>query len=185
MLTVGHSTRTIEEFLSLLKAHGATCVVDVRSLPRSRRNPQFNRDTLPASLTTAHISYIHLEGLGGLRRARPDSINTAWINASFRGYADYMQTPEFEASLERLIEIATKERVALMCAEARVPNVAMPSARKLAYESSVLASYQLPTLIQKAIVRFSQILFSFHSHDQDVWSRSSYRSEFPASLTAL
>ncbi len=121
MLTVGHSTRTIEEFLSLLKAHGATCVVDVRSLPRSRRNPQFNRDTLPASLTTAHISYIHLEGLGGLRRARPDSINTAWINASFRGYADYMQTPEFEASLESLIEIATKERVALMCAEAPSP----------------------------------------------------------------
>jgi uncharacterized protein (DUF488 family) len=108
----------IEEFLRLLKAHGATYVVDVRSVPRSHRNPQFNRDTLPASLETAHIGYNHLEGLGGLRRPRPDSINTGWKNASFRGYADYMQTPEFEASLERLIEIANKERVVIMCAEA-------------------------------------------------------------------
>jgi uncharacterized protein (DUF488 family) len=93
-------------------------VVDVRTVPRSRRNPQFNRDTLPASLATARIAYAHLEGLGGLRRPRPDSMNTGWKNASFRGYADYMQTPEFEVSLERLIEIARKERVAIMCAEA-------------------------------------------------------------------
>jgi uncharacterized protein (DUF488 family) len=118
VLTVGHSTRTIEEFLRLLKAHGATCVVDVRSVPRSRRNPQFNRDTLPASLATECIAYTHLGGLGGLRRARPDSINTGWRNASFRGYADYMQTPEFEASVEKVLEIARNERVALMCAEA-------------------------------------------------------------------
>jgi uncharacterized protein (DUF488 family) len=118
VLTIGHSNRTIEEFLRLLKAHDATCVVDVRSLPRSRHNPQFNRDALRASLAIADIAYVHLGGLGGLRRPRPDSINLAWKNASFRGYADYMQTPEFEASLERLIEIAHKERVAIMCAEA-------------------------------------------------------------------
>jgi uncharacterized protein (DUF488 family) len=118
VLTVGHSTRTIDEFLRLLKAHGATCVVDVRSVPRSRHNPQFNRDILPASLATARIAYTHLDGLGGLRRPRPDSINTGWRNASFRGYADYMQAREFEASLERLIEIARKDRVAIMCAEA-------------------------------------------------------------------
>jgi uncharacterized protein (DUF488 family) len=118
VLTVGHSTRKIEEFLRLLKAHGATCVVDVRSVPRSRHNPQFNHDTLPASLATARIAYTHLKGLGGLRRPRPHSINTGWENPSFRGYADYMQTPEFEASLQRLIEIAKKEHVAIMCAEA-------------------------------------------------------------------
>jgi uncharacterized protein (DUF488 family) len=118
VLTVGHSTRPIEEFVSLLKKHGVTCVVDVRTVPRSRRNPQFNRDTLPASLKAADIAYTHLAGLGGLRRPRPDSINTGWKNASFRGYADYMQTPEFGASLENLIELAKKQRVALMCAEA-------------------------------------------------------------------
>ena len=118
VLTVGHSTRPIEEFVRLLKAHGVTWVLDVRSVPRSRHNPQFNRDTLPTSLETAGIGYSHLAGLGGLRRPRPDSINTGWKNASFRGYADYMQTPEFEASLEKLLEAARKERVALMCAEA-------------------------------------------------------------------
>ena len=118
VLTIGHSTRTIEEFIRLLKTHGATCVVDVRTVPRSRRNPQFNRDTLPASLKAAGIAYTHVAGLGGLRRPKPDSINTGWKNASFRGYADHMQTPEFGASLENLIELAKKERIALMCAEA-------------------------------------------------------------------
>jgi uncharacterized protein (DUF488 family) len=118
VLTIGHSTRAIEEFIRILKAHGATCLVDVRTVPRSRHNPQFNRETLPASLKTAGIAYTHMAGLGGLRRARPDSINTGWKNASFRGFADYMQTPEFEAGLQKLIELAKKERVALMCAEA-------------------------------------------------------------------
>jgi len=118
VLTIGHSTRTIEEFIGLLKTHDATWVVDVRTVPRSRRNPQFNRDTLPGSLTAAGIAYTHLGGLGGLRRPRPDSINMGWKNASFRGYADHMQTSEFGASLQHLIELAQKERVALMCAEA-------------------------------------------------------------------
>ena len=118
VLTIGHSTRTIEEFIHLLKTHGATCVLDVRTLPRSRRNPQFNRDTLPASLKEVGIAYTHMAALGGLRRPRPDSINTGWRNPSFRGYADHMQTPEFGASLENLIELAKKQRVALMCAEA-------------------------------------------------------------------
>jgi uncharacterized protein (DUF488 family) len=118
VLTVGHSTRPIGEFVRLLEAHGVTWVLDVRSVPRSRHNPQFNRDTLPASLSTAGIGYSHLAGLGGLRRPKPDSINTGWKNVSFRGYADYMQTPEFEASLEKLLETARKECVALMCAEA-------------------------------------------------------------------
>lgn len=117
-MTVGHSTRTIEEFIGLLKAHGVTRVVDVRTVPRSRHNPQFNRDSLPESLKGAGLSYIHLPGLGGLRHARPDSINAGWRNASFRGYADYMQTPEFEESLEELIQLARQEQIAIMCAEA-------------------------------------------------------------------
>jgi uncharacterized protein (DUF488 family) len=118
ILTVGHSTRPIEEFIELLKAHGAQRVVDVRTVPRSRRNPQFGQDLLPASLKSAHIAYTHMPALGGLRRARPDSPNAGWRNASFRGYADYMQTPQFAQAVVEVIELAQNERVALMCAEA-------------------------------------------------------------------
>ena len=90
--TVGHSTHPIEEFIRILQAHGIRQLVDVRTIPRSRRNPQFNRENLPASLQTRWHRYLHLPGLGGLRHPRKDSINTGWRNASFRGYADYMQT---------------------------------------------------------------------------------------------
>jgi uncharacterized protein (DUF488 family) len=93
-------------------------VVDVRTVPRSWHNPQFNRDTLPASLKAVRIDYEHMAGLGGLRHAQRDSVNLGWRNASFRGFADYMQTPEFEASLEALIKLAKQGRIALMCAEA-------------------------------------------------------------------
>jgi uncharacterized protein (DUF488 family) len=117
-LTVGHSTRTWKDFLGLLRAYGVQRVVDVRSIPRSRHNPQFNRETLPAKLRAAGIAYVHLGKLGGLRRARPDSPNQGWRNASFRGYADYMQTPEFEVALERLMKLARQKRSAIMCAEA-------------------------------------------------------------------
>jgi uncharacterized protein (DUF488 family) len=118
VLTIGHSTRTLEDFIGLLQAHGATCVVDVRTVPRSRHNPQFNQDSLPGSLKKAGLGYVHLPGLGGLRHARRDPINLGWRNASFRGYADYMQTPEFERSLDELIRLANQERIVLMCAEA-------------------------------------------------------------------
>jgi uncharacterized protein (DUF488 family) len=118
VLTVGHSTRPIDEFVALLRAHGVQRVVDVRTVPRSRRNPQFGQDVLPGSLQAVGIGYSHLPGLGGLRRARPDSPNAGWRNASFRGYADYMQTPQFAAALAQAMELAGKERVALMCAEA-------------------------------------------------------------------
>src|SRR6202051_2010815 len=117
-LAIGHSTRTIEEFVGLLQAHAVTRAVDVRTVPRSRHNPQFNRDTLPASLKTTAIGYTHMAELGGLRRATRDSINTGWRNASFRGYADYMQTPGFEESLVDLIELAKQEQTVIMCAEA-------------------------------------------------------------------
>jgi uncharacterized protein (DUF488 family) len=118
VLTIGHSTRTLEEFIGLLQAHSATRVVDVRTVPRSRHNPQFNKDSLPGSLKKAGLGYIHMPGLGGLRHAKRDSLNVGWRNASFRGYADYMQTPEFEQSLEELIRLANHDRIALMCAEA-------------------------------------------------------------------
>ncbi len=118
VLTIGHSTRTIEEFIRLLQAHAVTRVVDVRTVPRSRHNPQFNRDALPASLEAVGIGYVHLPGLGGLRHTTKISINTGWRNASFRGFADYMQTPEFEEALNELIELTSRDRIALMCAEA-------------------------------------------------------------------
>lgn len=118
VFTIGHSTRTLDELIGLLRAHGVTLLVDVRTVPRSRTNPQFNHETLPASLEPAGIAYIHLPGLGGLRKTRPDSVNTGWRNLSFRGYADYMQTPEFAVSLAELIEHIQRERTAIMCAEA-------------------------------------------------------------------
>jgi uncharacterized protein (DUF488 family) len=116
--TIGHSTRPIEEFISILEAHGIRRLVDVRTIPKSSRNPQFNRENLPGSLQTAGIEYRHLPGLGGLRHARKDSTNTGWRNASFRGYADYMQTPEFAENLSRLMELGAGAPTAIMCAEA-------------------------------------------------------------------
>jgi len=118
VLTIGHSTRTLDEFIGLLQAHAATRVVDVRTVPRSRHNPQFNQDSLPDSLKKAGLGYVHLPGLGGLRHAKRNSINVGWRNTSFRGYADYMQTPEFERGLEELIQLAEQEQIAIMCAEA-------------------------------------------------------------------
>ena len=118
VLTVGHSTRPLAEFIALLAGHSVNLLVDVRTVPRSRHNPQFNRDTLPPALEAAGIRYVHAAGLGGFRRAHPGSLNMGWRNASFRGFADYMQTPEFAQNLADLIERATHERVVLMCAEA-------------------------------------------------------------------
>jgi len=118
ILTVGHSTQTLEAFSRLLQIHDVKQVVDVRTVPRSRHNPQFNRDTLPNVLTAVGIGYEHKAGLGGLRHPQPDSVNTGWHNASFRGFADYMQTPEFAASLDSLIALAKQQQIVLMCAEA-------------------------------------------------------------------
>jgi uncharacterized protein (DUF488 family) len=118
VLTIGHSTRTWKDFLALLKAHGVKRVVDLRSIPRSRHNPQFNRETLSKTLRAARIGYVHLRKLGGLRHTQRDSSNMGWRNASFRGFADYMQTSEFEAGLKRLIKLAGQKRSAIMCAEA-------------------------------------------------------------------
>ncbi|SFU38337.1 Protein of unknown function, DUF488 [Nitrosospira multiformis] len=116
--TIGHSTHPLEEFVNLLKKNEVTHLLDVRTVPRSRHNPQFNKETLPDSLRAAGIKYTHLPGLGGLRRARKDSINEGWRNASFRGYADYMQTQEFVENVNQVIELAAHDCCALMCAEA-------------------------------------------------------------------
>ena len=118
VLTIGHSTRTLEELIGLLHAHDVTQVVDVRTVPRSRYNPQFNKRSLPGRLKKAGIGYVHMPKLGGLRHTKGDSVNRGWRNASFRGFADYMQTPEFDQGLESLIRLAKKNRIALMCAEA-------------------------------------------------------------------
>ena len=118
VLTVGHSTRPLEDFLALLVAHHVTQLVDVRTLPRSRHNPQFNADTLPVHLAALAIGHAHAPGLGGFRHTTPESPNTGWRNLSFRGYADYMQGAEFAENLRRLIVLTQQDRVALMCAEA-------------------------------------------------------------------
>jgi uncharacterized protein (DUF488 family) len=118
LFTIGHSTHPWTEFRDLLRANGIERVIDVRTVPRSRHNPQFNRETLSARLRGARIGYVHLRKLGGLRHARSDSTNTGWRNSSFRGYADYMQTPEFDQALHRLITLAGEKRSVIMCAEA-------------------------------------------------------------------
>jgi len=118
IFTIGHSTRSIEEFIAIVKAYQIEEVVDVRTIPRSRHNPQFNLDVLPGSLKKAGIGYLHMEGLGGLRHSLKDSPNAGWHNPSFRGFADYMQTEEFRENLGALIEMAGKKRVVMMCAEA-------------------------------------------------------------------
>ncbi len=118
ILTIGHSTHALEAFIHLLQENDTECVVDVRSVPRSRRNPQFNRDELAGSLSAVGIGYTHLAGLGGFRKPRVDSPNIGWRNSGFRGYADYMATAQFEESLALLLELARERVVVLMCAEA-------------------------------------------------------------------
>lgn len=118
IFTVGHSTLPGDRFVALLNAYGIERLADIRTVPRSRRNPQFNADTLAHSLAAEHIEYVPMPALGGLRDARKDSPNTGWRNESFRGYADYMQSAEFGAALEALMQMGREKRTAIMCAEA-------------------------------------------------------------------
>jgi uncharacterized protein (DUF488 family) len=118
VFTIGHSNRTLDEFIGVLHAHHVETVVDVRRMPGSRANPQFDQEALADELRRSGIGYLHLPGLGGLRRRQPGSPNGGWRNPSFQGYADYMQTPEFESALQEVIEAARQKRVALLCAEA-------------------------------------------------------------------
>jgi uncharacterized protein (DUF488 family) len=118
IFTIGHSTRSFDEFLAIIKTFHIEMVADVRTIPRSRHNPQFNRESLKAGLEAHEIGYVHMEGLGGLRHTIVNSINHGWENLSFRGYADYMQTPEFRNSLEQFIHMAKEKVTTIMCAEA-------------------------------------------------------------------
>jgi uncharacterized protein (DUF488 family) len=118
IFAVGHSTRGAEEFVALLRHHGVRRLADVRTLPGSKKVPQFNKEALEPVLVEVGIAYVHLKSLGGLRKPRADSENAGWRNKSFRGYADYMQAPEFERGLEELIELALERPTAIMCAEA-------------------------------------------------------------------
>ena len=118
IFTVGHSTLPVERFIALLRAYGIERLVDIRTVPRSRHNPQFNDTALAGTLTAGGIEYVPMQALGGLRHPRKDSTNTGWRNASFRGYADYMQTEPFQDALETLIQMSRQKRVAIMCAEA-------------------------------------------------------------------
>jgi uncharacterized protein (DUF488 family) len=118
LFTIGHSTRSLDEFIGLLRAHQIVQLADIRTVPRSRRHPHFSIDALSKSLPAAGIAYRHMPGLGGLRKPRRDSTNTAWRHEGFRGYADYMQTGEFEQALEELIEWARTPETVILCAEA-------------------------------------------------------------------
>jgi uncharacterized protein (DUF488 family) len=116
--TIGHSTRPLEEFVEALRSFMVERVADVRTVPRSRRNPQFEGAALARSLPGLGIEHLQLKSLGGLRHPRPDSPNSGWRNESFRGYADYMQPAEFAVALDELVELAAERRTAIMCAEA-------------------------------------------------------------------
>ncbi len=118
IFTVGHSTLPIERFIALLKIYGVERLADIRTVPRSRHNPQFNGTAMADSLTAAHLEYVPMPALGGLRHTRKESPNTGWRNKSFRGYADYMQTKEFQDGLDALIKMSHQKCVAIMCAEA-------------------------------------------------------------------
>jgi uncharacterized protein (DUF488 family) len=119
IMTIGHSTRTAAEFLSLLRTHGVTGIADVRTVPRSRRHPHFSRDALSVFLPEHGIAYIHVPGLGGLRKPAKDSVNSGWRVEGFRGYADHMQSGEFRAGLETLLAFADTHQAAVMCAESK------------------------------------------------------------------
>jgi uncharacterized protein (DUF488 family) len=116
--TIGHSTRTLEEFLAILKSFDIELLADIRSYPGSRRFPHFNKESLSISLQQEKINYIHIPDLGGRRKPNPDSKNTAWHNAAFRGYADYMETDDFKKAIILLEELAQEKRTAYMCSEA-------------------------------------------------------------------
>lgn len=118
VFTIGHSTLPIERFIAVLASYGIECLMDIRTVPRSRHNPQFNGDALAESLAVAGVEYVPMQALGGLRRPQKDSVNAGWRNTSFRAYADYMQTGAFHDALETLIELSREKRVAIMCAEA-------------------------------------------------------------------
>lgn len=146
LYTIGHSTHSIEELLALLQAHGIRHLVDVRSVPKSRHVPQFNSDALASSLNSAGIAYTHIKNLGGRRHSRKNSTNTGWRNTSFRGYADYMATPQFAEGLASLTQIASTTPTAIMCAEA----VPWRCHRSLIADALILKGWQVRDILTAA-----------------------------------
>ena len=147
--TIGHSTRPIEEFIDLLRQNGVELLADIRTIPKSRRNPQYWHDALAASLAEADIDYVALPGLGGRRRAAKDTVNTAWRNASFRGYADHMQTGEFAEALDELIDLSCERVTVIMCAEA----VPWRCHRSLVADALVVRGIEVRDIISATSVR--------------------------------
>ena len=159
--TIGHSTRTIEQFIELLKAHGIKELVDVRTVPRSRHNPQFGAEELAASLQRSGIAYKHLAKLGGLRHASKDSINLGWQNPSFRGFADYMATLEFQTGLDELKALAEKKTVAIMCAEA----VAWRCHRSLIADALAIQGWQVLHIQSRKTASLHELTSFLKVHD--------------------
>lgn len=164
IFTVGHSTRTLKEFVEILRAHGVERLVDVRTIPRSRHNPQFNRETISKGLHNRHFSYRHMKTLGGLRHARPDSKNTGWRNASFRGFADYMQTPAFGEALEKLLKLAEEKPTAIMCAEA----VPWRCHRSLIADALTVRGYEVRDIMSVTNAKPHTLMPMARVHDQQV-----------------
>ena len=149
IFTIGHSTRSIEEFIELLDVSSIKQLVDIRTIPKSRHNPQFGQDELMASLKRVGIEYVYMKNLGGLRPKSKDSVNEAWHNLSFRNYADYMQTDEFNKGLEELIKLSREETTAIMCAEA----VPWRCHRSLVADALVIRDIKVCEIIGKSSVR--------------------------------
>ncbi len=149
IFTIGHSTHSIEDFIDTLRAYDIQLLVDVRTIPKSRHNPQFNSDVLKKNLRASGIGYVHLTGLGGLRRAKKDSLNQAWKNTSFRGFADYMQTEEFEDGIVKLVELGEDRKTVIMCAEA----VPWRCHRSLIGDALLVRGISVLDIMSKAVVK--------------------------------
>jgi uncharacterized protein (DUF488 family) len=158
--TIGHSTLPLNDFIEILKSRSITLLCDIRTVTRSRHNPQFNKETLQDELKKIAIQYVHLAGLGGFRTASKTSVNSAWINSSFRGFADYMQTDEFEESLNELIRYGKKENTTIMCAEGnpfRCHRLLVADALT-ARQIRVLHIYSKKSVKEHVITSFAKIL---------------------------
>ncbi len=164
IFTVGHSTRSLDELVEILRAHGVKRLIDVRSIPRSRHNPQFNRETLSKALHNRGFNYRHLKALGGQRHARRHSVNTGWRNASFRGFADYMQTPAFKSALEELLSLAGQKPTALMCAEA----VPWRCHRSLIADALTARGYEVRDIMSVTSAKPHVLMAMARVHDQQV-----------------
>jgi uncharacterized protein (DUF488 family) len=176
IFTVGHSTRSLEELVEILRAHGVKRLIDVRTIPRSRHNPQFNRETLSKDLHNRGFSYRHMKTLGGFRHAQPDSMNTGWRNASFRGFADYMQTPPFKEALEEFLSLAEQMPTALMCAEA----VPWRCHRSLIADALTARGYEIRDIMSVKSAKPHVLSAMARVHDQQV----TYPGEEPKSRVA-